>query len=95
MTNVLTAMHLVDASMMNIDAPSGDSLYKYGTGRYLAMFKRYHSDSVQFRRSMKYYPAHPDIMETMYEQVMKNLQEKQDSINKILQPKTKNALPRK
>jgi hypothetical protein len=96
MVNVLVAVHLVDASLNNIDAPNPDSLYKYGLGRYLAMFKRMHTDSTQFKTSLKYYTQHPDQMEIMYVEVVKKLQDKNDSINKaMLPPKQKNALPKK
>jgi len=95
MINVLTAVHLVDGAVAGID-PQADSLYKFGRGAYLAVFKRFHTDSVQFRKSLKYYTQHPDQMEIMYAQVTKNLQGKQDSLNKAMQPpKPKNALPKK
>ena len=95
MVNLLTAVHIVDGSIYNID-PRPDSLYIKGKGRYLAVFKRFHTDSVQFDRSLKYYTFHPDQMETMYEKVVKNLQDKSDSINKIKPtPTPKNALPAK
>ncbi|MGZ3752375.1 MAG: DUF4296 domain-containing protein, partial [Mucilaginibacter sp.] len=44
MTGLLTEIHIADGSMYNvIQVP--DSLYKYGTARYLAIFKKYHTDS--------------------------------------------------
>jgi len=95
MINLLTAVHLVDGSLYNID-PSPDSLYKYGTGRYKALFKRFHTDTGQFNKSLKYYTVHPEQLETMYTQVMKNLQSKQDSLTKIIaKQNSKNALPKK
>jgi len=82
MTNLLTEIHIVDGSMYSIlQVP--DSLYKYGTDKYLMVFKKYHTDSVQFSRSFKYYTTKPEILETMYEQVTKNIQQKADSVNKL------------
>ena len=82
MITLLTEVHIVDGSMYNLmQVP--DTLCKYGTGRYLAMFKKYNTDSVQFKNSFKYYSAHPDIMQSIYEQVSKNIKQKTDSLNKI------------
>ena len=92
----MTAMHIVDGSLYNINAPNADSLYKYGYGRYVVMFKRYHTDSEQFKKSLRYYTQHPDQLETMYAQIIKNLQDKNDSVNKPPKPiNPKNALPKK
>jgi len=96
MVKVMVAVHLVDGSISIINAPNGDSLYKFGAGRYQAMFKSMHTDSAQFRKSLQYYTKHPDQFETMYEQIVKILQAKDDSVNKPPPlPKTKNALPKK
>src|ERR1700743_1762045 len=82
MITLLTEIHIVDGSMYNlIQVP--DTLYKYGTGRYLAVFKKYNTDSVQFKNSVKYYSAHPDLMQSIYEQVSKNIKQKTDSLNKL------------
>jgi len=96
MINVMTAMHIVDGSIFNINAPNADSLYKYGYGRYVVLFKKYHTDSGQFKKSLRYYTQHPDELETMYTQIVKNLQDKTDSVNKPPTPiKSANALPKK
>jgi hypothetical protein len=91
MVNLLTQLHMVDGSMYSIPQ-SPDSLYKYGTARYLLLFKQYQTDSVQFRKSYQYYAAKPDIMATMYDQIMLNLKNKSDSINKS---QYKHAVPAK
>ena len=84
MTGLLTEIHIADGSMYNtMQLP--DTLYKYGTSKYLVIFKKYQTDSVEFRRSFKYYSAHPDILATIYEQITTNLKQKSDSINKINQ----------
>ena len=84
MVSLLTEVHLLDGSMYNTLSVNPDTLYKYGTARYLLLFKKYHVDSVQFRRSLKYYTTQPVEFETMYDQILANLQTKTDSINKKL-----------
>ena len=91
MTNLLIDMHIVDGSMYSV-MQQPDSLYKHGTGRYLAIFNKYHTDSLEFKKSFKYYSTQPAEMEAIYNQILKNLQRKTDSLNKI-QLKKLNALP--
>jgi hypothetical protein len=93
MTSLLTDVHIVDGRMYSIKQDP-DSLYKYGKSRYLAVFKKYHTDSLTFKKSLKYYTTQPAELEAIYEQVLKNLQQKNDSLNK-LQQKQLNALPKK
>lgn len=87
MTNLLTEIHIVDGSLYNV-MQMPDTLYKYGTGKYLAVFKKYHTDSVQFRKSFKYYSSNPDILQSIYEQITKNIKQKSDSLNKVNQKQT-------
>jgi hypothetical protein len=82
MANILTQVHLVDGSLAM--QAGGDSLYKYGTGRYIYLFKQYKLDTGKFKRSMKYYSTHPDVLVRIYDVVSKNIQTKYDSINKIV-----------
>src|SRR6202022_1734982 len=82
MISLLTDIHIADGRMYRI-RQDPDSLYKYGMGTYLALFKKYNTDSVQFKKSFKYYSTQPAEMETIYEQVLKNLQRKTDSLNKV------------
>jgi hypothetical protein len=51
----------------------------------MAVFEKYKTDSVQFKKSFRYYTANPEIMATMYEQIADNLKQKTDSLNKIYQ----------
>jgi len=84
MVNVLTDMLIVDGSMYNTPSQNPDTLYKYGTGRYLALFKRHHIDSVQFRTSLKYYSNKPLELQAMYDKILDNLKARTDSINKAI-----------
>ncbi|MBV8390449.1 MAG: DUF4296 domain-containing protein [Mucilaginibacter sp.] len=82
MINVLTDIHIVDGSMYNVmQAP--DSLYKYGTDKYQMVFRKYHTDSAQFRKSFQYYAANPEKLEAIYEQITLNIKQKSDSVNKV------------
>ncbi|MCJ8209492.1 DUF4296 domain-containing protein [Mucilaginibacter sp. RS28] len=81
MVKVLTDVHLVDGSLYNI-VITPDSLYKYGMGKYLLVFKKNHTDTLQFRRSVQYYSSEPALFDEVYEQVVQNLQAKNDSLLK-------------
>lgn len=91
MVSLLTDLHIIDGSMYNVVSQNPDTLYKYGTGKYLALFKRYHVDSAQFRRSLNYYADKPVELEKIYDLVLARIKEKTDSINKKLL-KNPNAL---
>jgi hypothetical protein len=82
MTNLLTEVHLIDGRLYLVKQEP-DSLYKYGTGRYVALFKKYHTDSVQFKKSMNYYTSQPLELQKMYDQIGLNLKKKTDSLNKL------------
>jgi hypothetical protein len=82
MISLLTEVHLVDGGMYSV-SQNPDSLYKYGTDRYLTLFKKYHTDSVQFRKSLQYYATQPSELQTIYEMVQEELKNKNDSLNKI------------
>jgi hypothetical protein len=92
MINLMTDMHIVDGSMYNSVSQSSDSLYKFGIAKYMALFKKYHVDSVQFRKSLDYYTNKPVEMGKMYDVILDKLQKKTDSLNKKLL-KNQNAPP--
>ena len=93
MVSLLTEVHIIDGGIYTIPQ-NPDSLYKYGTGRYIALFKKHHTDTAQFSKSLKYYTTQPVELQAIYEQVIKNLTKKSDSLIKI-QQKLYNALPQK
>jgi len=82
MTNLLTQVHIIDGGLYNV-TQTPDSLYKYGTARYKDLFKRFHTNADQFIKSYKFYTAHPEMLETIYEKITINLQQKSDSLNKL------------
>jgi len=100
MTRLMVDMSLVDGNLLNItQAP--DSLYKYGMGNYLAMFKKHHTDTLNFKRSFTYYTKNPEKLDAIFNNVIKILQAKSDSLSKVKEEKLpppvkiKNAVPTK
>jgi hypothetical protein len=90
MAGLLTEMHIIDGSLYNtMQAP--DSLYKYGAGKYIAMFKRLHTDTGYFNRSMRYYATQPDKLLAIYDQVDIKIKSKTDSIAKVQTEQSKAA----
>ncbi|MBS1525871.1 MAG: DUF4296 domain-containing protein [Bacteroidetes bacterium] len=84
MTGVLTDLQIVDGSLYSVmQAP--DSLFKYGHGRYTALFKKYHTDTGQFMKSLRYYCARPDLLQNIYVSVGDRLNKKNDSLVKVNQ----------
>ena len=84
MINLLIAVHIADGKIINM-SQAPDTLYKYGTARYAAIFKTFHTDSVQFRKSYVYYSNKPEGgLADIYDAVLKELQIKTDSINKLI-----------
>ena len=83
MINVLTEVHIVDGSLISI-SQSPDTLYKYGYPKYASAFKKYGTDSAEFRRSFKYYSFKPSVLTDIYTEVLKKLQIKTDSLTKLL-----------
>lgn len=82
MTSLLMEVHLIDGRMYGI-FQSQDSVNKYGTARYDALFKRFHTDSSTFIRSLKYYARKPDDLQKMYVDIVEKLRIKSDSLNKV------------
>jgi hypothetical protein len=84
MAGLLTEIHLTDGSMYNVmQVP--DSLYKYGNAKYLLAFKTYHTDSLQFKKSLQYYSQNPELLVKMYQEISDVLKKKSDSLNKANQ----------
>ncbi|MCC8408135.1 DUF4296 domain-containing protein [Mucilaginibacter sp. UR6-1] len=82
MADVLVDVHIANGTMFMIPSIP-DSLYKYGLGKYLLVFKKHGTDSAQFTRSYKYYTRDVEKLVAIYDVVNKGLQKKSDSLNKI------------
>ena|ERR1700761_7185548 len=82
MVNLLTEVHIVDGRLYNY-TQTPDTLRKYGAQKYLSLFKKYRTDSLQFRKSLQYYSTKPDELLAIYDQIIVNLKAKTDSLNKL------------
>ncbi|MBW4890770.1 DUF4296 domain-containing protein [Mucilaginibacter sp. HMF5004] len=81
MALLLTDIHLVDGTISSLpNIP--DTLAKHSLGLYLAVFKMHHTDTTQFRESLKYYATRPDLMNDIYTGVTRRL-------DSLLKAKTK------
>lgn len=80
-TNLLTEVHIADGTMYSLRQDK-DTLYKYGLSKYLYLFKKYDTDSLHFRKSLKFYSSDPAVMLEMYNKILENLKGKTDSLNK-------------
>jgi hypothetical protein len=83
MTTLLTQVYLVDGRLSAVQQYP-DTLYKYGTARYLAVFKQFNTDSAQFRKSCIYYSSNPQQLLDMNVKILAALQLKSDSLRKLM-----------
>ncbi len=84
MAELLTDIHIVDGNLYNV-SQMPDSLASHGMGLYMAVLKVHHTDTVQFKKSMKYYSLRPDKLNTIYDGVVRRLTKKVDSLQQIQQ----------
>jgi hypothetical protein len=82
MSSLLTDVHILDGRMYTM-VQNPDTMYKYGTGRYIALFKKYGTDSTQFINSLKYYASKPAQLLPIYDTVLATLKRRSDSLNKL------------
>jgi len=82
MAVILANVHIVDGEMFNVQQQP-DSLFKYGMGYYVAMFNRFHTDTAQFKKSFVWYTKHPVQLDAIYDDVMKIVQKKNDSLTNL------------
>ena len=85
MSLLLTDIHLVDGSLYNV-APIPDTLAKHGLGLYLAVFKLHHTDTTQFKESLKFYATRPDLLTDIYTGVTNRLDSLQAAKTKAVKP---------
>jgi len=84
MVNLLTQIHIADGTLFTeLQVP--DTLYKHGFSRFLTVFKNFHTDTNQFKKSMKYYCNQPEVLAVMYDEISDKIKFKSDSLNKVIQ----------
>ncbi|MBD1392136.1 DUF4296 domain-containing protein [Mucilaginibacter glaciei] len=93
MINLLMDIHLVDGQLYAIPQQQ-DSIYKYGTARYQAVFKQYHTNDANFKKSLNYYAKQPEVIQAMYDAIQVKVKFKIDSLTKVgnKQLKKQNAI---
>lgn len=82
MVKLLVQVHLADGTLYTMPQIP-DTLYLHGMGRYLMLFKDFHTDSTQFKKSFRYYSSKPELITEMYDEIVKEMQSKSDSLNKL------------
>ena len=88
MAPLIADLHIIDGTLYT-KSQAPDTLYKYGLGNYIAAFKRHHVDSAQFNKSFRYYTNQPKLFAEVYDQAIKIIQAKYDSVGSI---KSKNGI---
>lgn len=81
MIGLLTDIHLIDGYSMTLMPDSGALKLPV---LYRSAFKKYDTDSVQFRKSMEYYAHHPEELDSMYKAVNQKLKRMEEEENKRL-----------
>lgn len=88
MVEVLTDVHLVNgytSTVMNLDT------IKQVTANYLnVVYKKHQVDSIQFKKSLRYYSEHPKMLSEIYDQVIKKLETKE---KEMASPKKADDIP--
>lgn len=80
MVKLFTDIHLTDGIL---STTASDSLLKQQAANYYnAVYKKYNTDSGQYKKSLRYYSMRPELLDTMYFQVSKNLQRLNDEMEK-------------
>jgi len=78
MSLMLHDIHLFEGYVTSIT--NIDTARSVAAGYYTAIYKKYHTDSAQYTRSLNYYVAHPKIMEQIYKDVTSKLKKEKDGI---------------
>jgi hypothetical protein len=70
MISVLTDIHLVDSYL---STSRYDTTTQPASNYKKMVYKKYGIDSVQFQKSLRYYSRRPELLDTMYYQVLQKL----------------------
>jgi hypothetical protein len=86
MISILTDIHLVDSY---VSSAAYDTTTQPAKNYYKVVYQKYRVDSVEFQRSLRYYSRQPELLDTMYYQVLKKLEWMERRENLRVQMKTK------
>jgi len=84
MISLLTDMHLVDSYTAMLKQ---DTIKQLTADLYQSVFNKYHTDSVQFRKSLEYYSRNPEEFSLMYQKVGANLDSLASEQTKLFEQK--------
>jgi hypothetical protein len=70
MISLLTDIHLVDGYLGILGQ---DNSKQVQVNLYQSVFNKYHTDSIEFRKSLEYYAKKPKELHDMYKEVQSNL----------------------
>jgi hypothetical protein len=82
MMNLLVDLHITDGAVYQIPQVP-DSMFKYSSAKYVALFKRHHTTDAAYKTSLKYYSKQPERIQAMYNKIEVIIKAKVDSINKV------------
>lgn len=86
MSKILADIHEAEASVNNMHLGSQDSsLLAYQRLRWKIM-KKYQSDTIAFRVSLKYYITNPSAFKSIYEDVKKELEDRRKALQTPKKP---------
>lgn len=81
MINLLIDLHITDGAVYQVPQVP-DSMYKYSSAKYVALFKRHHTTDAAYKTSLKYYSKQPETIQAMYDKIEIIIKAKVDSLNK-------------
>ena len=88
MINVLTDIHLVDSYR---SAAVYDTTIQPAANYYKVVYMKHDIDSIRFQKSLQYYSRQPEVLDTMYHQVLQRLERMERYENLREQRKLKQA----
>ncbi len=81
MAKILVDIHVIEARVSKMALSSLDTSTLINERLKLSLFKEYKTDSLTFNRSYQFYSTHPDYLERIYEDVVKQLQTREKKKN--------------
>jgi hypothetical protein len=79
MSKVLGDAHMAEGALLNVAYAKKDSMRAV---YYKQIYEIYNISEESFRHDMEYYQKHPEVMEDLYEQVIKHLGEMESEMKK-------------
>lgn len=91
MISVLTDVHVVDSY---VSTAAYDSTTLPVNDYYKVVYRKYQIDSIQLQKSLRFYSRKPELLDTMYHQVLRRMEtmEQAENINQQRQIKAKQTL---